>query len=747
MENKLLAGLNDKQKEAVLSDNGPILIIAGAGSGKTRVLTHRIAYLIQQKHVNPWNILAITFTNKAANEMKERILSLLGVDEGNDVWISTFHALCVRILRKHIDLLGYDRNFTIIDSSAQKTLIKNIIKDLNLDSNQFNARSILSQISNAKNKLQSPEEFLKEAVLPYQKNVANIFLEYQKKLIKNQSLDFDDLLNLTIELFNNYPDVLSLYQDKFKYINVDEYQDTNLVQYRLVNMLAKKNNNICVVGDADQSIYGWRGADMHNILNFEQDYLNCKTILLEQNYRSTKNILKAANDVISNNKIRKEKNLWTTQDAGDKITYYTARNERDEAQYIVAEVHKLISNKKFDYKDVAILYRTNSQSRSLEDVLIKSNIPYNIIGGHKFYDRKEIKDIIAYLTLIANSKDDLSFIRVINEPKRGIGTGTINKLQQYANENNISLLESLGRLDEISNLTNKIKNNLLQFKDLIINFKDASLSVTELTNELLQKSGYEDSLQRADTLESQNRLDNLQEFLSVTAEYDKHNGNVNEDYSLIDKLVDFLENISLLSDTDEFNENNNCINLMTLHAAKGLEYPIVFLVGLEEGIFPIKRAMDNEDELEEERRLAYVGITRAQKKLYLTNANSRMIYGNIQHNSSSRFIEEISNELLDHCYNSSTNNVKFNQENYLRNNMRLHSASSNRTINHNLESEVSHINWVVGDKVDHKKWGIGTVVKLSGEGKDLELDIAFPNLGIKKLLASFAPIKKVVKDE
>ena len=747
MENKLLAGLNDKQKEAVLSDNGPILIIAGAGSGKTRVLTHRIAYLIQQKHVNPWNILAITFTNKAANEMKERILSLLGADEGNDVWISTFHALCVRILRKHIDLLGYDRNFTIIDSSAQKTLIKNIIKDLNLDSNQFNARSILSQISNAKNKLQSPEEFLKETVLPYQKNVANIFLEYQKRLIKNQSLDFDDLLNLTIELFNNHPDILSLYQDKFKYINVDEYQDTNLVQYRLVNMLAKKNNNICVVGDADQSIYGWRGADMHNILNFEQDYLNCKTILLEQNYRSTKNILNAANDVISNNKIRKEKNLWTTQDSGDKITYYTARNERDEAQYIVAEVHKLISNKKFDYKDVAVLYRTNSQSRSLEDVLIKSNIPYNIIGGHKFYDRKEIKDIIAYLTLIANSKDDLSFIRVINEPKRGIGTGTINKLQQYANENNISLLESLDRLDEIPNLTNKIKNNLLQFKDLIINFKDASLSVTELTNELLQKSGYEDSLQREDTLESQNRLDNLQEFLSVTAEYDKHNGNVNEDYSLIDKLVDFLGNISLLSDTDEFNENNNCINLMTLHAAKGLEYPIVFLVGLEEGIFPIKRAMDSEDELEEERRLAYVGITRAQKKLYLTNANSRMIYGNIQHNSSSRFIEEISDELLDHCYNSSINNVKFNQENYLRNNMRLHSSSPNRTINHNLESEVSHVNWVVGDKVDHKKWGIGTVVKLSGEGKDLELDIAFPNLGIKKLLASFAPIKKVVKDE
>ena len=747
MENKLLAGLNDKQKEAVLSDNGPILIIAGAGSGKTRVLTHRIAYLIQQKHVNPWNILAITFTNKAANEMKERILSLLGADEGNDVWISTFHALCVRILRKHIDLLGYDRNFTIIDSSAQKTLIKNIIKDLNLDSNQFNARSILSQISNAKNKLQSPEEFLKETVLPYQKNVANIFLEYQKRLIKNQSLDFDDLLNLTIELFNNHPDILSLYQDKFKYINVDEYQDTNLVQYRLVNMLAKKNNNICVVGDADQSIYGWRGADMHNILNFEQDYLNCKTILLEQNYRSTKNILNAANDVISNNKIRKEKNLWTTQDSGDKIKYYTARNERDEAQYIVAEVHKLISNKNFDYKDVAVLYRTNSQSRSLEDVLIKSNIPYNIIGGHKFYDRKEIKDIIAYLTLIANSKDDLSFIRVINEPKRGIGTGTINKLQQYANENNISLLESLDRLDEIPNLTNKIKNNLLQFKDLIINFKDASLSVTELTNELLQKSGYEDSLQRADTLESQNRLDNLQEFLSVTAEYDKHNGNVNEDYSLIDKLVDFLGNISLLSDTDEFNENNNCINLMTLHAAKGLEYPIVFLVGLEEGIFPIKRAMDSEDELEEERRLAYVGITRAQKKLYLTNANSRMIYGNIQHNSSSRFIEEIGDELLDHCYNSSINNVKFNQENYLRNNMRLHSSSPNRTINHNLESEVSHVNWVVGDKVDHKKWGIGTVVKLSGEGKDLELDIAFPNLGIKKLLASFAPIKKVVKDE
>ena len=372
MENKLLAGLNDKQKEAVLSNNGPILIIAGAGSGKTRVLTHRIAYLIQQRHVNPWNILAITFTNKAANEMKERILSLLGADEGNDVWISTFHALCVRILRKHIDLLGYDRNFTIIDSSAQKTLIKNIIKDLNLDSNQFNARSILSQISNAKNKLQSPEEFLKETVLPYQKNVANIFLEYQKRLIKNQSLDFDDLLNLTIELFNNHPDILSLYQDKFKYINVDEYQDTNLVQYRLVNMLAKKNNNICVVGDADQSIYGWRGADMHNILNFEQDYLNCKTILLEQNYRSTKNILNAANDVISNNKIRKEKNLWTTQDSGDKITYYTARNERDEAQYVVAEVHKLISNKNFDYKDVAVLYRTNSQSRSLEDVLIKS---------------------------------------------------------------------------------------------------------------------------------------------------------------------------------------------------------------------------------------------------------------------------------------------------------------------------------------------------------------------------------------
>ncbi|TPR18387.1 DNA helicase PcrA [Apilactobacillus timberlakei] len=749
--NDVISGMNNKQKEAVLCTEGPLLIMAGAGSGKTRVLTHRIAYLIEEKQVLPWNILAITFTNKAAREMKERVASLLDYG-GNEVWVSTFHALCVRILRSHIDKIGYNRAFTIAGSSEQRTLVKRILKDLNIDPKKNDPRAILSTISNAKNDLKTPAEFNESLnhTSPFEEVVGQVYTEYQKRLHNNQALDFDDLIMMTIQLFEEVPEVLDYYQNKFHYIHVDEYQDTNEAQYKLVTMLAKKYKNICVVGDADQSIYGWRGANMNNILNFQNDYKNANTVMLEQNYRSTKNILSAANDVIKNNVSRKEKNLWTDNDEGDKISYYRGQSEVDEAHFVVTQIKKVIEEKNYSYNDFAILYRTNAQSRIIEETFLKSNIPYSIVGGHKFYDRKEIQDILAYLTLIANPSDSMSLERIINEPKRGIGTSSIEKLRVFAQENNWSMLEATKNIELNNTLSNRARTAIDQFGRLMTGLQKIAMEnkVTDVTQHILDDSGYLDNLKQSKSLESKARIENIEEFISVTQQFDNNHDDNNDGD---EPLTDFLADLALVSAQDDVDEQTPQVTLMTLHAAKGLEFPVIFLMGMEDGIFPLSRSLEKEDELEEERRLAYVGITRAQKKLYITNAFSRMLYGRRQTNPESRFIDEISDNLI-HSEND------FSKNNSLR--TPFDSARSRRSQNFATQrsyhqptqkvqkpkgSGADKKSWNIGDKVQHKTWGTGTVVKVNGTGEDTELDIAFPDQGLKRLLAAFAPIQKIEK--
>ncbi|TPR18665.1 DNA helicase PcrA [Apilactobacillus timberlakei] len=749
--NDVISGMNNKQKEAVLCTEGPLLIMAGAGSGKTRVLTHRIAYLIEEKQVLPWNILAITFTNKAAREMKERVASLLDYG-GNEVWVSTFHALCVRILRSHIDKIGYNRAFTIAGSSEQRTLVKRILKDLNIDPKKNDPRAILSTISNAKNDLKTPAEFNESLnhTSPFEEVVGQVYTEYQKRLHNNQALDFDDLIMMTIQLFEEVPEVLDYYQNKFHYIHVDEYQDTNEAQYKLVTMLAKKYKNICVVGDADQSIYGWRGANMNNILNFQNDYKNANTVMLEQNYRSTKNILSAANDVIKNNVSRKEKNLWTDNDEGDKISYYRGQSEVDEAHFVVTQIKKVIEEKNYSYNDFAILYRTNAQSRIIEETFLKSNIPYSIVGGHKFYDRKEIQDILAYLTLIANPSDSMSLERIINEPKRGIGTSSIEKLRVFAQENNWSMLEATKNIELNNTLSNRARTAIDQFGRLMTGLQKIAMEnkVTDVTQHILDDSGYLDNLKQSKSLESKARIENIEEFISVTQQFDNNHDDNNDGD---EPLTDFLADLALVSAQDDVDEQTPQVTLMTLHAAKGLEFPVIFLMGMEDGIFPLNRSLEKEDELEEERRLAYVGITRAQKKLYITNAFSRMLYGRRQTNPESRFIDEISDNLI-HSEND------FSKNNSLR--TPFDSARSRRSQNFATQrsyhqptqkvqkpkgSGADKKSWNIGDKVQHKTWGTGTVVKVNGTGEDTELDIAFPDQGLKRLLAAFAPIQKIEK--
>ena len=646
---ELLNGMNPRQKEAVLHTDGPLLLMAGAGSGKTRVLTHRIAYLIEEKEVNPWNILAITFTNKAAKEMKERVNAILA-SGGEDVWVSTFHSMCVRILRRDVDFIGYNRNFTIIDSSEQLTLMKRILKELNIDPKKYDPRSILGTISQAKNSLQTPQDFAKMQGSYYEEIAAKCYAAYQKELQYNQCMDFDDLIMNTIRLFEEHPDSLTYYQNKFHYIHVDEYQDTNHAQYTLVNLLAGRFRNLCVVGDADQSIYGWRGADMQNILDFEKDYPDAAVILLEQNYRSTKNILSAANQVIENNSNRKPKNLWTENKEGNKITYYRADNERDETRFIVDRMQEEIRSNHRNYGDFAILYRTNAQSRVMEETLLKANIPYKMVGGHKFYDRKEIKDILAYLNVLANPQDSISFERIVNSPKRGIGPGSIEKLRSFASLHEWPLLEAAQNVD-LANIGGKAGQQLGAFGEMIqeVTQMIPYLTVTELTKEVLDRSGYLEDLKIQNTLEAQARIENLEEFLTVTQEFDKQFEQQNEEDADApeEKLTVFLNDLALVSDIDNLEEDASQVTLMTLHAAKGLEFPVVFLIGLEEGVFPLSRALMEESELEEERRLAYVGITRAEEALYLTNAFSRTLYGRTQYNRPSRFVEEIDQELLE----------------------------------------------------------------------------------------------------
>ena len=569
--NVFLKGMNPKQAEAVQATEGPLVIMAGAGSGKTRVLTHRIAYLIEEKEVNPWNILAITFTNKAAREMKERVSGLLGAG-GEDVWISTFHSMCVRILRRDVDHIGYSRNFTIIDSSEQLTLMKRVVKELNIDPKKYDPRSMLGAISNAKNELLTPEDYAAMQGSFFEQLVAKCYDLYQKELRRNQCMDFDDLIMITIRLFKDNEEILNYYQRKFHYIHVDEYQDTNHAQYTLVNMLAAKFRNLCVVGDADQSIYGWRGADMQNILDFEKDYPDAQTILLEQNYRSTKTILAAANQVIANNTNRKAKNLWTENNDGEKITYYRGDSERDEGRFIVSEIQKQQREKKRKYGDFAVLYRTNAQSRVVEETLLKANIPYKMVGGHKFYDRKEIKDILAYLQVIANPADSLSFARIVNTPKRGIGQTSLERLREFADTHDLSLLEASLNV-ALSPLSGKAAKELAEFGELIDGFNQMIpyLTVTELTKEVLAKSGYEEDLKRQNTLESQSRLENLEEFISVTQEFDKTFAATQDDEAEAaeDKLTIFLNDLALISDVDSYEEEASEVTLMTLHAAKG----------------------------------------------------------------------------------------------------------------------------------------------------------------------------------
>lgn len=584
---ELLNGMNPRQKEAVLHTDGPLLLMAGAGSGKTRVLTHRIAYLIEEKEVNPWNILAITFTNKAAKEMKERVNAILA-SGGEDVWVSTFHSMCVRILRRDVDFIGYNRNFTIIDSSEQLTLMKRILKELNIDPKKYDPRSILGTISQAKNSLQTPQDFAKMQGSYYEEIAAKCYAAYQKELQYNQCMDFDDLIMNTIRLFEEHPDSLTYYQNKFHYIHVDEYQDTNHAQYTLVNLLAGRFRNLCVVGDADQSIYGWRGADMQNILDFEKDYPDAAVILLEQNYRSTKNILSAANQVIENNSNRKPKNLWTENKEGNKITYYRADNERDETRFIVDRMQEEIRSNHRNYGDFAILYRTNAQSRVMEETLLKANIPYKMVGGHKFYDRKEIKDILAYLNVLANPQDSISFERIVNSPKRGIGPGSIEKLRSFASLHEWPLLEAAQNVD-LANIGGKAGQQLGAFGEMIqeVTQMIPYLTVTELTKEVLDRSGYLEDLKIQNTLEAQARIENLEEFLTVTQEFDKQFEQQNEEDADApeEKLTVFLNDLALVSDIDNLEEDASQVTLMTLHAAKGLEFPVVFLIGLEEGFF------------------------------------------------------------------------------------------------------------------------------------------------------------------
>ena len=738
---ELLNEMNPRQKEAVLHTDGPLLLMAGAGSGKTRVLTHRIAYLIEEKEVNPWNILAITFTNKAAKEMKERVNAILA-SGGEDVWVSTFHSMCVRILRRDVDFIGYNRNFTIIDSSEQLTLMKRILKELNIDPKKYDPRSILGTISQAKNSLQTPQDFTKMQGSYYEEIAAKCYAAYQKELQYNQCMDFDDLIMNTIRLFEEHPDSLTYYQNKFHYIHVDEYQDTNHAQYTLVNLLAGRFRNLCVVGDADQSIYGWRGADMQNILDFEKDYPDAAVILLEQNYRSTKNILSAANQVIENNSNRKPKNLWTENKEGNKITYYRADNERDETRFIVDRMQEEIRNNHRNYGDFAILYRTNAQSRVMEETLLKANIPYKMVGGHKFYDRKEIKDILAYLNVLANPQDSISFERIVNSPKRGIGPGSIEKLRSFASLHEWPLLEAAQNVD-LANIGGKAGQQLGAFGEMIqeVTQMIQYLTVTELTKEVLDRSGYLEDLKIQNTLEAQARIENLEEFLTVTQEFDKQFEQQNEEDADApeEKLTVFLNDLALVSDIDNLEEDASQVTLMTLHAAKGLEFPVVFLIGLEEGVFPLSRALMEESELEEERRLAYVGITRAEEALYLTNAFSRTLYGRTQYNRPSRFVEEIDQELLEI---EGMRPTPKKTPVFAKKTAYSYKQPETAVVPSKSATGGENNNWKPGDKVKHKKWGLGTVVRVSGTSKDLELDVAFPSQGVKRLLAAFAPIEK-----
>lgn len=775
----ILKGLNDKQHEAVVTTEGPCLVIAGAGSGKTKVLTHKIAYLIEEKSAKPWDILAITFTNKAANEMKERIANLIG-EAAKDLWMGTFHSICVKILRRFIDRIGFDTSFIIFDTSDQKSLVKSCLKDLSIDDKLFNDRAVLSEISNAKNEMLEPAQYQARANGDFRKEkIATVYELYQKRLKENNAIDFDDIINYTIKILMENADILEYYSNKFKYVLVDEYQDTNKSQFTLVTMLASKHGNITVVGDNDQGIYSFRGADISNILNFEKDFAGTKIIKLEQNYRCTGNILKAANSVIKNNEVKYKKELWTNNEQGNLPRVYQAQNEYDEGTYIVEQINHLKREEYYKYSDFAVLYRMNTQSRAIEEMLRREGIPYKIIGGLKFYERKEIKDIIAYLRLIQNGNDNLSLKRIINEPKRGIGKTSLDKIEQIAQANETSMYEVIKNAETYG--LNRVYLNSREFVNCIeeLKAKKDDMKISELIKATLKKSGYTKALEAENTIEAENRIENLDELLTVAIEFEEEEAE--------NGLSQFLEGITLSSDIDNLEETEDYVTLMTLHSAKGLEFPAVFLVGLEEGIFPGYKSISEPRELEEERRLCYVGITRAKENLFLTCSKQRTIFGSTSYNPTSRFLTEIPPELLEgyeEAFGETSNKeIIFKDSKYSwtygsKNNGNVGNsnggiktykinekepavaaaASSNKVGNQGFmfrtaESFLNTLStkantgnvdlskYKTGVKVMHKKFGEGIIGKVEAEGEDLKVDIDFTKSGHKRLMAKFANLQ------
>ena len=757
----ILEGLNNKQYEAVINTDGPCLVIAGAGSGKTKVLTHKIAYLLQEKDIKPWNILAITFTNKAANEMKTRVENLVG-NAANDMWIGTFHSICVKILRRFIDKIGYDTSFIIFDTSDQRTLVKECLKSLDLDEKMFSDRSVLSEISNAKNDMLEPIQYMARVNGDFRKEkIAGVYALYQQRLKENNAVDFDDIINLTIKILMENPDVLAYYNDKFKYVLVDEYQDTNKSQFTLVTMLASKYGNITAVGDSDQSIYGFRGADISNILNFEKDFPGTKIIKLEQNYRCTGNILKAANSVIKNNEVKYKKELWTENDIGELPNVFCGDNEYDEASYVIEQINRLRREEYFKYSDFTVLYRMNAQSRAIEDILRREDIPYKIIGGLKFYERKEIKDAIAYLRLIFNPSANLSLKRIINEPKRGVGKTSLDNVAKIAEDSNVSMYEVIKNAADYG--LNRVFVNTREFVEQIeyLISKKEELKISELIKETLNKTGYTKALENENTVEAESRIQNLEELLTVAIEF--------EEESAENSLGEFLEGITLSSDIDGMEESDDMVTLMTLHSAKGLEFPVVFLVGMEEGIFPGYKSIGEPKELEEERRLCYVGITRAKQYLFLTCAKQRTIFGSTTYNSPSRFLNEIPQEYLKgykEAFEKETSNSSYTKSydweygksskvrTYKIDNTSIKTSTNNKTsfafktpesflanLNKKEETSVDLSKYKAGARVFHKKFGEGTINYVEQEGEDLKVDINFDKVGHKRLMAKFAGLE------
>ncbi len=737
--------LNPPQKEAVFHTEGPLLILAGAGSGKTRVLTHRIACLMEEKGVNPWNILAITFTNKAAQEMRERVDKLVGMG-AESIWVSTFHSACVRILRRHIDFLGFDNHFAIYDTEDQKTVIKEVCRRLNIDTKIYKERTLMAKISHAKDELISPEEMELNAGGDFnEKKIAAVYKEYQATLRKNNALDFDDLIVKTVELFQNYPNVLEYYQERFQYIMVDEYQDTNTAQFKFVSLLASKYQNLCVVGDDDQSIYKFRGANIGNILGFEQAFPGAKVIRLEQNYRSTGNILEAANRVIENNTERKPKRLWTENESGDKVHFRQFLNGFEEAEYVVGEITKARRNGDRNYKDCAVLYRTNAQSRLFEEKFLLANVPYKIVGGINFYARKEIKDLLCYLKTISNAKDDVAVRRILNVPKRGIGAATVSKVQDYAEYMQVSFYDALRVAEEIPSIGRSLSkiNGFVEFIQSLRS-KEEVYTVRELLEEVIRLTGYVDELRAEGTDEAEARIENIDELISKAETYQETMEAQNEPAT----LSGFLEEIALVADIDSVDPDQDYVLLMTLHSAKGLEFPKVFLTGMEDGIFPGYMSISTGDpsDLEEERRLCYVGITRAMKELTLTCAQQRMIRGETQFNRVSRFVREIPRELVDLGHTVQEKKPRLEDiapknNSYMQMKMAFHAKPFQPKEFKVTKAE--SLDYEVGDTVRHVKFGVGIVKNITEGGRDYEVTVDFDRFGVKKMFAGFAKLKKI----